>query len=221
MTTNTAPGTGSTRSSVAGRTRASTRGLLLFAALAGPFFYLSSVAQALARDGFDIRVHPLSQLATGDLGWVQVLSFVVAGAGGIALAAGYRRARPIGIGRRAVPLFVALFGLAFVIAGLFPMDPQNGFPAGAPSGPVEMSWHAIVHTSAAVMSFVALAVACIVLVVREIRARRVAASIGHGAVALVLLLPMSPTESSVQIALTGAAAFAWVTVMALRLRASA
>lgn len=223
MTTNTAPASGAsgTSSSVPNRTRASTRGLLLFAALAGPLFYLSSVVQALVRDGFDIRVHPLSQLATGDLGWVQVLSFVIAGAGGIALAAGYRRTRPTGIGRRVVPLFVALFGLAFVIAGLFPMDPQNGFPADAPSGPVEMSWHAIVHTSAAVISFVALAVACIVLVVREIRARRVAAAIGHGVVALVLLLPMSPTESSVQIALTGAAAFAWVSVMALRLRASA
>jgi hypothetical protein len=198
-----------------------TRALLLFAAIAGPFFYLSSLLQALSREGFNIRVHPLSQLATGDAGWVQMLTFVVAGAGGIALAAGYRRVRTEGVGRRAVPLFVALFGLAFVIAGLFPMDPQNGFPAGAPAGTVPLSWHAIVHTSAAAASFLALAVACIVLVVREIRARRVLPAIGHGVVALVLLLPVSPTESSVQIALTGAVAFAWVTVMAFRLRARA
>lgn len=221
MTTNTAPGARGTSRALPSGARASTRGLLLFAALAGPFFYLSSVVHAFARDGFDIRVHPLSQLATGDPGWVQVLTFVVAGAGAIALAAGYRRVRSQGMGRRAVPVLVALFGAAFVIAGIFPMDAQNGFPEGAPAGAVALSWHAIVHTSAAAASFVALAAACIILVIREIRARRLAASLGHGAVALVLLLPVSPTGSSVQIALTGAVAFAWVTVMAIRLRAAA
>lgn len=203
------------------RQRTSTRRLLLAAAVAGPVFYLSSFIQATGREGFDIRVHPLSQLATGALGWVQTLTFVVAGLGGIALAIAYRRVRPDGVGRRLVPILVSAFGAAFLIAGLFPMDPQNGFPEGAPDGVVAMSWHSIVHTSAAALSFLALAAACITLAVREIRARRAAAAVGHGAVALVLLLPMSPTESSIQIALTGAVAFGWVTVMAIRLRRAA
>ncbi|WP_226531374.1 DUF998 domain-containing protein [Microbacterium paraoxydans] len=201
--------------------RSSTRRLLLFAALAGPVFYLSSTIQATAREGFDIRIHPLSQLATGSLGWVQMLTFAVAGLGGIAFAIAYRRVRPEGIGLRLVPIFVGVFGTAFLLAGLFPMDPQNGFPVGAPEGVVTMSWHSIVHTSAAALSFLALAGAAITLLIREIRARRVAAAIGHGAVALVLLMPMSPTESSIQIAITGAVAFGWVSVMALRLRRSA
>ncbi|PRB10263.1 DUF998 domain-containing protein [Microbacterium sp. MYb62] len=201
--------------------RASTRRLLLFAALAGPFFSVSSFLQATTREGFDIRVHPLSQLATGSLGWVQMLTFVVAGLGGIMLAVAYRGVRPEGVGRRLVPIFVSVFGAAFLIAGLFPMDPQNGFPVGAPNGVVPMSWHSIVHTAAAALSFLALAVACITLLVREIRAKHAAAAIGHGAVALVLLLPMSPTESSIQIALAGAVAFGWVTVMAIRLRRAA
>lgn len=171
----------------AGRTR--THGLLAAAALAGPLFYVSSTVQALTRQGFDIRVHPLSQLATGGPGWIQQVTFVLAGLGVIALAVAHRRLITHG--------------------------------AGAPEGVVEMSWHSIVHTASAAVSFIALAGACISLLVRSIRRRRVGASLGHGLVALVLLLPMSPTESSIQIAITGLIAFTWVTVSALRLRGRA
>jgi hypothetical protein len=220
MTTHTRPSEDVDRDAGGSRTRASTRGLLLFGALAGPAFYVSSLIHGLARDGFDIRVHPLSQLAVGESGWPQTLTFVVAGAGGLAVAVGYRRVRPRGVGRRLAPTLIAGFGLGFVLAGLFPMDAQNGFPIGAPAGSVPMSWHSIVHTGAAAISFLALAGACVVLLVRAIRGRHVTAAVGHGVVALVLLLPVSPTESSVQIAVTGAVAFTWVTVIAIRLRAS-
>ncbi|WP_017586963.1 DUF998 domain-containing protein [Nocardiopsis ganjiahuensis] len=198
--------------------RMRTRWLLTSAALAGPLFYASSAVQALVRPGFDIRVHPLSQLATGGPGWVQQVTFVLAGLGVIALAAAHRRIITQGVGSRVAPVFLGVFGAGFVIAGCFPMDAQAGFPVGAPAGTVEMSWHSIVHTAAAAVSFVALAGACIALLVRSVRDRRVWASVGNGLVALVLLLPMSPTESSVQIAVTGLVAFSWVTVSALRLR---
>ncbi|MCK8478502.1 DUF998 domain-containing protein [Microbacterium aurugineum] len=217
MTTHSAPASEQVRPP----REASTRRLLLFAAVAGPVFYASSIIQGITRDGFDIRIHPLSQLATGSVGWVQMLTFAIAGLGGIALAIAYRRVRTEGIGRRLVPIFVGIFGAAFLLAGLFPMDPQNGFPVGAPEGVVALSWHSIVHTSAAALSFLALAGAAITLLIREIRARHGAAAVGHGVVAVVLLLPMSPTESSIQIAITGAVAFGWVSVMALRVRRSA
>jgi hypothetical protein len=43
----------------------------------------------------------------------------------------------------------------------------------------------------------------------------------NGAAAFVLLLPMSPDLMSIQIALNGAVAFTWTTVLALRLRGAA
>lgn len=46
----------------------STRPLLLAGAFAGPLFYLSAIVQMLTRPGFDLRIHPLSQLSAGDLG---------------------------------------------------------------------------------------------------------------------------------------------------------
>lgn len=211
MTTRTAPAV-----------HAGRRHLLLAGALAGPFFFASSTTQALVREGFDITRHPLSLLATGDHGRLQVLTFVLAGLGALALAAGCRRVLADGIGRLAVPVLVAVFGAGLVVAGLFPMDPENGFPAGTPDGPVtRMSWHSVVHSAAAAVAFTALAVAAIVLAVRCARERRVPAAVLSGVAALVLVLPMSPEFMSIQIAVNGVVAFSWTTVVALSLRAAA
>jgi hypothetical membrane protein len=197
----------------------STRRLLTAAAAAGPFFYVSVSVQMLTREGFDLRVHPLSQLSTGSLGWIQVATFVLTGLGVLALAVAHRRLVTDGVGRRAVPVLLALSALGFVLAGAFVMDPENGFPAGTPDGPVAaMSWHGVVHSVAAVLAFTALALACVVLAVRAVRERRTLAAVGHGVVALVLLLPVSPEQASVQVAATGLVAFTWTTVVAIRLR---
>jgi hypothetical protein len=194
------------------------RPLLTAAATVGPLFYAVAIAQMLTRDGFDLRIHPISQLSTGSLGWIQVVNFVLTGLGVIALAIARRRLVTAGTGRRSVPLFLGVFGAGLVIAGLFPMDPQYDFPTGAPADAVAMSWHSVVHSVGAVVAFTALAVACIVLVVDAVRRRSAKAAVGHGLVAVVMLLPVSPTDSSLQIALNGAVAFTWTTVYAVQLR---
>ncbi|MFI6925997.1 DUF998 domain-containing protein [Nonomuraea spiralis] len=196
--------------------------LLLAGALAGPVFFTSAVVQMLTREGFDITRHPISQLATGSLGWIQIITFVLAGVGGLALAAGVGRTLTEGIGRRALPVLVGIFGVGMIAAGAFTMDPENGFPAGTPDRPVaQMSWHSVAHSAAAALSFTALAIAAIVLAVRYARRRAVTAAVGNGAAALVLLLPMSPEHMSVQIAVNGLVAFTWTTVLPLSLRRSA
>ncbi|MBM7832775.1 hypothetical protein JOE59_003480 [Agromyces cerinus] len=201
--------------------RESTRRLAVAAALAGPLFYASAIIQMLTRPGFDLRQHPISQLSTGSLGWIQIATFVLTGLGVIALAVVHRRVVIEGLGRRAAPLFIGIFGAGFIAAGCFTMDPQLGFPLGAPQGIVPMSWHSVVHSAAAAIAFTALAVACIVLLVRDIRRRAVWPAIGNGVTALVMLLPVTPESASVQVALTGVVAFTWTTVVALRLRRAA
>ncbi|WP_326564275.1 DUF998 domain-containing protein [Micromonospora peucetia] len=196
--------------------------LLLAGALAGPVFFASAAAQMLTREGFDITRHPISQLATGSLGWIQITTFVLAGLGGLALAAGIRRTLTEGVGRRALPILVGIFGAGLVAAGLFTMDPEHGFPAGTPDGPADrMSWHGVAHSTAAAVAFTALAVAAIVLAVRCVRRRAVLPAVLSGLAALVLLLPMSPDRMSIQIAVNGLVAFTWTTVLALSLRRSA
>lgn len=193
---------------------------LLFAgALAGPVFFASAITQMFTREGFDINRHPISQLSTGSLGWLQITTFVLAGLGGLALATGIKLTLTEGLGRRVLPIFIGIFGTGLIAAGLFTMDPEYGFPIGTPDGPVtQMSWHSVVHSTSAAVAFTALAIAAIVLTVRHARRRAVLPAVLNGVVALVLLLPVSPEHMSVQIAVNGLVAFAWTTVLALSLR---
>lgn len=190
--------------------------LLLAGALAGPVFFASASTQMLTREGFDITRHPISQLSTGSLGWIQITTFVLAGLGGLALAAGVKRTITEGTGRRVLPVFVGIFGVGLIAAGLFPMDAEYGFPVGTPDGPVaQMSWHSVVHSAAAAVAFTALAIAAIVLTVRCARRRAALPAALSGITAIVLLVPMSPDRMSIQIAVNGLVAFTWTTVLAL------
>ncbi|MFI7469115.1 DUF998 domain-containing protein [Nonomuraea sp. NPDC049646] len=215
--------TATTATGVPVRRSARTSGRLLLAgALAGPIFFASATTQMLTREGFDLTRHPISQLATGDLGWIQILTFVLAGTGALALAAGIGRTLTEGIGRRALPILVGVFGAGLVAAGIFTMDPEKGFPAGTPDGPVaQMSWHGVAHSVAAAVAFTALAAAAAVMSVRCARRRAVASAVLSAVAALVLLVPMSPDRMSVQIAVNGLVAFTWTTVLAVSLRRAA
>ena len=194
----------------------STRRLLLAGAFAGPLFYASALVQMLTRPGFDLRVHPLSQLSTGDQGWIQILTFVLVGLGLICLSIGHGRLTTSGLGRTAIPVLVAISGVGFIAAGTFPQDPANGFPLGVADGPVaEPTWHALIHMVAAIVAFTALAVAAIIALVRAIRERRVAAVVGNGIVAIALLAPVIPDIASIQVAITGLFAFGWCTLTAV------
>ncbi|MFC9970830.1 DUF998 domain-containing protein [Spirillospora sp. NPDC127200] len=196
--------------------------LLLAGALAGPVFFASAITQMLTREGFDITRHPISQLSTGDLGWIQILTFVLAGTGALALAAGIRRTVTEGRGRKALPILVGIFGAGLVAAGVFTMDPEKGFPVGTPEGPVaQMSWHGIAHSAAAAVAFTALAVAAVVTAVRCARRRAALPAVLSAGAGLVLLVPMSPDHMSVQIAVNGLVAFTWTTVVATVLRRAA
>ncbi len=71
-----------------------TRSLLGYGPLAGTVFVGSILVQGLARRGFSIPHDDASLLANGPLGWIQVVTFLVAGAMTIAVAVGVRQALP-------------------------------------------------------------------------------------------------------------------------------
>ncbi|MGW5677029.1 DUF998 domain-containing protein [Streptomyces sp. NPDC003860] len=134
-----------------------TRTLLACVAVAGPLWVAVSIAQALTREGFEPTRHPLSQLATGSLGWLQITNFVIAGVLAIGGATGLRRVMRGTAGGVAVPWLVRVIGIGMVAAGLLTMDPADGFPVGTPEGiPESMSWHAYGHMMAGSVTFAAL-----------------------------------------------------------------
>ena len=141
-----------------------TANLLTAGIIAGPLFVVISLVQAFTRQGFDIVQHPASLLSLGDLGWIQIANFVIAGVLYIAAAICLSRSLREGIGRKWAPRLLALFGLSLIIGGVFTADPGLGFPPGAPKGPAEeFSWHGMIHAFAPVIGFIALAAALLIL----------------------------------------------------------
>jgi hypothetical protein len=139
-----------------------TRSLLGYGVIAGPLYVVVSLAQALARDGFELDRHAWSLLANGDWGWVQVANFVVAGLMTVAAAIGLRRALRPGRARTWVPALLAAYGVSLIAAGVFRADPAQGFPAGAPDAPT-VSWHGALHLVIGGIGFLCLIAACLVL----------------------------------------------------------
>jgi hypothetical membrane protein len=133
-----------------------TRSLLAWGAVAGPFYVVVSLAQALTRDGFDLSRHPWSLLENGSLGWIQSANFVLTGAMVAAFAVGLART---GVGRWA-PRLLALYGAGLAAAGVFTADPMAGFPVGAAQTP---TWHGALHLAAGGIGFLGMVAACLVL----------------------------------------------------------
>jgi len=136
------------------------RRLLLGGAFAAPLFIVAVLTQAATRPGYDLTRHPASVLANGDLGWVQITTFLLSGALMLGAAVGLRRVE----GGRWSPILFAVVGVGLIGAGVFRLDPLDGFPPGTPAGvPTSMSWHSVLHNVFATPAFLAMIVGCFVL----------------------------------------------------------
>ena len=205
-------------------TTSSTATLVTCGAAAGPLFVVLGLGQALTRDGFDLRHDTLSLLSNGDLGWIQILNFVLSGILYVAGAVGLRRALPTGRGSTWGPRLLAAFGVCMIASGVFRADPAFGFPPGTPEGKATTtSWHSALHYTFASLAFVAL-VAAFVVLSRRLSAdgRRGLATttrvIAVGMTAATVLISSAAEESAVNISFVATAlvAFTWASVLAGR-----
>src|SRR5262249_14054429 len=121
-----------------------TRALLACGAVAGPMYVAVTMAQALTRDGFDLRQHRFSWLTTGDLGWIHQSNMMLVGVLTVLLAVGARRMMRTGRGAVWGPRLLGLFGVAYIIGGLLTADPVVGFPPGTTPEMVQRTWHGAV-----------------------------------------------------------------------------
>lgn len=196
-----------------------TRLLLVGGVAAAPLFVAVWAIQAFTREGFRPTFHPLSLLALGEGGWVQIANFVVTGLLLVGAGIGLRRA----LERRAtstwVAALVALMGAGLVIAGVFVTDPGAGFPAGSPEGAPVMSWHGAVHEVGFVLtqlSFVALAIVLAVRFGRERHRGWMAASILALVGAVAVAAVGSPETLAIRLVASSAIELAFVAGIALR-----
>jgi len=197
-----------------------TRALVTAGALSGPIFVVVGLVQVLTREGFDLSRHPLSLLSLGDLGWVQIANFIVAGVLMLAFSVGARRSLGDGPGRVWAPILFALYGAGLVLGGAFTADPALGFPSGTPDGyPTEWTFHGTVHAFAAPLAFLALVIVTFVVARRLAWEGHRAAAVWSpviGVACLLLCLPFGPAMS-VRLFVGVALGFAWITAYAISL----
>lgn len=150
-------------SSVTSANAIAARRLLLAGAVAGPIYIVVGLTQVLTREGFDVRLHPLSVLSNGDLGWIQIGNFLLAGVLVLAGAIGVRRLLRGGRGGTWGPILFGLYGVGLVGSGIFVADPGAGFPPGTPTDTSGMSQSGMLHFVFGAGAFYALIAACFVM----------------------------------------------------------
>lgn len=107
------------------------RALLACGAVAGPMYVTVTLAQALTRDGFDMKRHRFTLLTVGELGWIHRSNMVLVGVLTVLFAVGVSQMM-LRKGRKAVwaPRLLGLFGFAYIVGGVLTSDPVAGFPPG-------------------------------------------------------------------------------------------
>jgi hypothetical membrane protein len=196
----------------------STRVLLRGAVVATPLFVAVWAVQAFTREGFRPTFHPMSLLSLGDGGWAQVLNFIVTGlliiGGGVALGRTLRASRLT----RWASVLIMLMGVGLVLAGLFPTDPGAGFPAGAPAGAPDISWHGAVHQVGFVLTQLAFVAGAVILAVHfgRVRRRGWAVACTVAVVAAVLVAAFGDAETlAIRLVITSAVELGLVSALAL------
>lgn len=206
----------------------STNMLLACGSAAGPIWVLVVIVQMIIRPGFDITRHAVSQLSLGDLGWIQIASFILSGVLVILGAVGMWRALHPGKAGTWGPILIGLYGLGLVVAGIFPPDPMNGFPPGTPDTPGQLSGHGLLHFLSAAVGFLSLIVAACFVFSRRFASLKqmgwVAFSVVTGAFFFITWAALGATGSRIPVinvlfAIAVVIGWAWITALAARLRA--
>jgi hypothetical protein len=191
----------------------STRLLLTAGLLAGPVFVITGAVQAWTRAGFSLSHQPLSLLTLGDLGWIQIANFVLAGALSLCFAAGVGRRLTTGRGSVWAPRLLAVFGVGLIMGGAFVPDPALGYPIGTPDEiPSSLSWHGILHAVAPPLAFLALVAACFVVARRLLVIGRPVAAWGTRVLAICCFLLAVPVGGATgwRLFIAIALGFGWI-----------
>jgi hypothetical protein len=147
--------------SVPGPSGRGIRGLLYCGLAAGPLFVTVFLVDGATREGYRPSRHPVSSLALGSRGWVQVANFTVTGTLFLAGAAGLWRASDRALSARAAQALIGAAGAGLVGSAVFTTDPVRGYPPGTPDALVRPSRTGMAHTLMAVPVFLGLPAAAL------------------------------------------------------------
>lgn len=134
---------------------------LLYAGIVGPLLFIAVfLVEGATRPGYSAWRHYVSQLATGDGGWMQTVNFLVCGTLVLVFAFALRAAIKGTRGSIGVPVLLGLFAAALLVAGTFATDPALGYPVGAAQ---VHTAHGMIHGLAGLFAFTLLPAAAFVM----------------------------------------------------------
>ncbi|MDG5815663.1 DUF998 domain-containing protein [Chitinispirillales bacterium ANBcel5] len=138
--------------------------LLLLCGPAGScFFVIMFIVQGLLREDYDGLRFPVSSLAIGEYGWIQILSFVITGVLILLFSVGFRvAATRIFDKHRLLSFLLVTAGVGLIGTGLFPSDPIYGYP---PSEPLKLAQYTIsghLHNLFSLLLMASFTLACLV-----------------------------------------------------------
>ena len=193
-----------------------TRTMLRCGTAAGPLFLVILALQALVRQEYHFMRNEPSRLSLGPWGWIQIGNFIL---GGLLVFVGGLGIRRVSRQRRSGywgPLLLQVFGICEVGGGIFVVDPARS-PAG-------MSLHGILHILFGALGFLALTIACFVLMRAFLLQKQKAWATWCGVVGLMFVASFvsaaraGQDTSSIQLFLNLIFCLAWVWVSSVSLR---
>jgi hypothetical membrane protein len=139
--------------------------LLLACGVIGPLLNIVVILiLGATRPGYNAWQIPDSNLELGEGGWIQSTNYLVTGALLLGFAIGLRRVLRTGRGSSWIPILLGIYGLTFIVTGIFVTDPVLGYPPGASSTPTV---YGTLHDLFGQLQFISLIAACFVLARRD------------------------------------------------------
>lgn len=131
----------------------SARGLLRCGAVAGSLFVSVFLIEGVRRPDYRPLRHPVSSLALGPQGWVQVANFAATGMLYLAGAVGLARSPDPNARTRIAAAALGATGIGLLGSAACRTDPVSGYPPGTPATPAEITATGNMHTVAGLPIF--------------------------------------------------------------------
>jgi len=140
------------------------KSLILCGAIAGLFFTFSWLIQGVLRVGYNPLMAPVSSLAIGPLGWIQILTFFITGSLLILFAYGLLKEREKeekGVSKWG-PILIMICGIGLIGAGCFTTDTIQGYSDAKAIVDDYPSFSGTIHKLFAGLFFLGLPITCFI-----------------------------------------------------------
>ncbi len=137
-----------------------TKALLICGAIACPIFIIAVFIEGATRSDYNSLLYPLSSLSIGDMGWTQILNFIITGILLVLFSLGLRQVFKSKKLKFRGPLLIGLVGIGLMGAGIFVTDPIFGYPTSKPLMLRQFTFHGHLHDAFSMLVFICLPWAC-------------------------------------------------------------